>query len=274
MTIETKQYKTIKVEKEDGITWLYFNRPEKRNAMNPTLHKEMTEALEELEQDDDTQVLVLTGAGDKSWCAGQDLKESMLDRDGQPRVRQRAGRPDWRSDILPNFPAPTIAMVNGFCFGGAFTALIACDIAIAAEDAIFGLSEINWGSIPGGMVTKFVVDTLSFRNSTYYIMTGEPFDGKKAAEMGLVTKAVPRGSLKEETVKLARSFLDKNPYVLRACKETLKFCREMDLNEAKDYISAKGTALRSLDVEGGRDKGLRQFVVDKTYRPGFGPHKR
>ena len=81
------------------------------------------------------------------------------------------------------FPKPTIAMVNGFCFGGAFTPLIACDFAIAAEDATFGLSEINWGIFPGGLVSRVLADAMSYRDAMYYIMTGDPFDGKKAAEL-------------------------------------------------------------------------------------------
>jgi trans-feruloyl-CoA hydratase/vanillin synthase len=89
--------------------------------------------------------------------------------------------------MLMNYSKPTIAMVNGWCFGGAFTPLVACDLAIAAEDAQFGLSEINWGIIPGGNVTRAVVATLNLRDAMYYIMTGRTFDGRKAAQMGLAT---------------------------------------------------------------------------------------
>ena len=139
-----KDYKTVKVEKEDGITWCILNRPEKRNAMNPQLHYDMLEALTELEVDKETQVLVLTGAG-PSWCAGQDLREYFRGTDNNPLERRKASwaSQEWRWRKLFYYPKPTIAMVNGFCFGGAFTPLIACDFAIAAEDATFGLSEVN-----------------------------------------------------------------------------------------------------------------------------------
>jgi len=271
----TKTYETVKVEKEGGITWVILNRPEKRNAMNPQMHYDMLDAVVELETDEETQVLVLTGAGD-SWCAGQDLKQFFRDLDNKPVERRRAGwaSQEWRWRRLFTFPKPTIAMVNGYCFGGAFTPLIACDFAIAAEDAVFGLSEINWGIFPGGLVSRVLVDALSYRDAMYYIMTGDSFDGKKAAEMRLVTFAVPRASLREETVNLAKKLLGKNPHALRAAKEVYKNCRTMDYSQAEDYMAAKGAALRATDPERGRDKGIKQFIDDKTYRPGFGAYNR
>ena len=150
-----KEFKTVKVEKEDGITWVILNRPEKRNAMNPQLHYDMLDALTEIEVDKDTKVVVITGAG-PSWCAGQDLREYFRGTDDNPVERRKASwaSQEWRWRRLFTFPKPTIAMVNGFCFGGAFTPLIACDFAIAAEDALFGLSEINWGIFPGGLVSR------------------------------------------------------------------------------------------------------------------------
>ena len=271
----TKTYETVKVEKEGGITWVILNRPEKRNAMNPQMHYDMLDAVVDLETDEETRVLILTGAGD-SWCAGQDLKQFFRDLDNKPAERRRAGwaSQEWRWRRLFTFPKPTIAMVNGYCFGGAFTPLIACDFAIAAEDAVFGLSEINWGVFPGGLVSRVLVDALCYRDAMYYIMTGDSFDGKKAAEMRLGTFAVPRASLREETVKLANKLLGKNPHALRAAKEVYKNCRNMDYWQAEDYLGAKTVALSATDPERGRDKGIKQFIDDKTYRPGLGAYNR
>lgn len=270
-----KVYKTVKVEKENGITWVILNRPEKRNAMSPQLHFEMVDVLIELESDDETRVLVLTGAGD-SWCAGQDLKEFFRELDDKPAERRRAewATHEWRWRSLLTFPKPTIAMVNGYCFGGAFTQLIACDIAIAAEDAIFGLSEINFGIFPGGLVSRVIADAMSYRDALYYSMTGDTFDGKQAAEMRLVTFAVPRDKLREETVKLCQKLMEKNPAALRATKEVFKTCRNMDYTLAEEYISAKIVALQATDPEKGRNKGIDQFVKEKKYRPGLESYNR
>lgn len=271
----TKDYKTVRVEKDDGITWAILNRPDKRNAMNPQMHYDMLDVISELETDDETRVLILTGAGD-SWCAGQDLKEFFRELDDKPAERRRVGwaSQEWRWRRLFTFPKPTIAMVNGYCFGGAFTPLIACDIAIAAEDAIFGLSEINWSVFPGGLVSRVLADALSYRDAMYYILTGDSFDGRKAAEMRLVTSAVPRDRLREETVKLARKLIGKNPAALRAAKEVFKTCRNMDYWQAEEYMTAKSIALKSGDPEKGRDKGIKQFIDEKQYRPGFGAYDR
>src|SRR5262245_35701488 len=114
-------YETVKVEREPNrITWVTLNRPEKRNAMNPTMHREMVAVLDELEFDDQTRVVVLTGAGD-SFCAGQDLKEYFRELDNSPRAKRQAQRDsqEWRWYKLYTFAKPTIAMVNGHCFGGA-----------------------------------------------------------------------------------------------------------------------------------------------------------
>src|SRR5690606_9424526 len=167
-------WKNVLVELEDGIAWVTMNRPEKRNAMNPALNDEMVEVLDTIEVEKDAGVLVLTGAGD-SFSAGMDLREFFRDVDHLPyeeqvHIRRSAWQWQWR--MLMNYMKPTIAMVNGWCFGGAFTPLVACDLAIAAEEAQFGLSEINWGIIPGGNVTRAVVATMCHRDAMLYVMTG------------------------------------------------------------------------------------------------------
>jgi feruloyl-CoA hydratase/lyase len=270
-----KNLQTVKIEKEDGIAWVILNRPEKRNAMSPQLHFDMVEALDEVESDKESQIVVLTGAGD-SFCAGQDLREYFRALDEKPAERRKASRAsqEWRWHRLFTFPKPTIAMVNGYCFGGGFTPMIACDIAIAAEEAVFGLSEINWAIFPGGLVSRVLADAMCYRDAMYYILSGDPFDGKKAAEMRLVTFAVPRSGLREETVRLARKLMEKNPAALRAAKEVYKTCRNMDYWQAEDYMSAKSTALRFTDPEGGREKGIKQFLDEKKYRPGLQGYDR
>jgi trans-feruloyl-CoA hydratase/vanillin synthase len=165
-------------------------------------------------------------------------------------------------------------MVNGFCFGGAFTPLIACDFAIAADEAIFGLSEINWGIFPGGLVSRVLAEAMSYRDAMYYIMTGDSFDGKKAAEMRLVSFSVPKAKLREETIKLANKLKEKNPAALKAAKEVYKACKTMDYWQAEELMSAKSAALAANDPERGREKGMKQFLDDKTYRPGLGHYNR
>ena len=187
------RWTTVRVEVVEGVAWVELNRPEKRNAMSPTLNAEMVEVLLELDGDDECGVLVLSGAGD-SWSAGMDLKEYFREVDGGPEHVQRRVRRDaayWQWRLLRTYAKPTIAMVNGWCFGGAFTPLVACDLAIAADEATFGLSEINWGIPPGSVVSKALADTVGPRAGLLYVMTGRTFGGRQAAAMGLVTTASP-----------------------------------------------------------------------------------
>ena len=269
------ELKNVKVEISDGIAWVNLNRPDKRNAMSPDLHFEMVDVLKELAEDTNVRVLVLGGEGE-SWCAGQDIKLFFRELDDKPRERHltRLANHEWRWTLLSSFPKPTIAMVHGYCFGGAFVQLFACDFAIAADEAQFGLSEVNWGILPGGLVGKVIVDGLSYRDAVYYSMTGDQFNGKKAAEIKLVTQSVPGAELREKTKALAMELAKKNPQTLRTIKESLRLVRGMSVDQAADYLLAKEREMRFLDTERGREQAMTQFLDDKTYRPGYGTYQR
>jgi feruloyl-CoA hydratase/lyase len=270
-----KQYENVLIEKESGITWLIMNRPEKRNAMSPQLHIEMDDALADLAVDPETQVLVLTGAGE-AFCSGQDIRLYFRANDDAPAARAKARHASnqWRWQRLSTFPQPTIAMVNGFCFGGGFTQVCACDLAVAADEALFGLSEVNWGILPGGIVSWNVAQTLNFRDGMYYALTGDTFDGKKAKEIGFVNFSFPKEKLRQQTVNLARKLMEKSPAVLRYTKEALRAVRFMNEPQAADYLGAKSDALRFADKEDSRSQGMKQFLDEKSYRPGFGAFRR
>jgi trans-feruloyl-CoA hydratase/vanillin synthase len=265
----------VLVTTDRRVATVTFNRPAKRNAMNPALNARMLEVLDSLEADDEVGVVVLTGAGE-SWSAGMDLKEYFRDNDGKPRaatLRARRQSGSWWQRLM-FFEKPTIAMVNGWCFGGAFTPLVACDLAIAAEDAKFGLSEINWGILPGGNVTRAVAEVMRHRDALYFIMTGEVFDGRKAAQMGLVNEAVPLAQLGMRVRAIADVLLQKNAVTLKAAKDTFKRVRNMPWDASDDYIYAKLEQMLLLDRSNGREEGLKQFLDDKSYRPGLGPYKK
>jgi trans-feruloyl-CoA hydratase/vanillin synthase len=270
------RWTSVRVEIDVGIAWVELNRPEKRNAMNPTLNAEMVEVLLALDADDSAGVLVLTGAGD-AWSAGMDLKEYFREVDGGPEHVQRQVRRDaayWQWRLLRTYAKPTIAMVNGWCFGGAFTPLVACDLAIAADEATFGLSEINWGIPPGSVVSKALSDTVGSRAGLLYVMTGRTFDGPKAAEMGLVNASVPLARLRAEVESLARELLAKNPVVLRAAKLGYKHTGTMNWDQAEDYLYAKLEQSQFLDAEHGREQGLEQFLDSKSIKPGLQTYER
>ncbi len=266
----------VRVAFEDGIGWVTLNRPEKRNAISPALSQEMNDVLDALEGDPRCGVVVLTGAGD-AYCAGMDLKEffraldELTPEERAPIMRMTAA---WQWRKLMSYSKPTICMVNGWCFGAGFNSMCASDLAIADEDAKFGLSEINWGMIPAGNVMKNVAAHMNLRQSMWYTMTGDTFTGRQAAEMGLVNEAVPKDRLRARTVEVAKVLLGKNPAALRAAKHACRRVRDLDWDQAEDYLFAKLDQMRFMDNEGGREKGMRQFLDEKTYRPGLGAYNR
>jgi trans-feruloyl-CoA hydratase/vanillin synthase len=257
---------------ENRIAWLKFNRPDKRNAMNPPLNRAMLKALEELEFRDDVGVLVLTGEG-SAWSAGMDLKEYFRETAALGLKGTRKAQSEayawWRK--LRWYQKPTIAMVNGWCFGGGYGPLYACDLAIAAEEATFGLSEINWGILPGGGATKVATNSMSYRDAMYHTMTGENISGKKAAEWKLVNEAVPLAKLKERVVELCEVLLKKNPVALKAAKDAVRRVMEMTYENAEDYLIRAQEASDSFDSEG-RKEGIRQFIDEKSFKPGLGTY--
>ena len=269
-------YENVAIEFDAGIAWVRLNRPDKRNAMSSALNAEMVEVLQRLEVDERCGVLVLTGAGD-AFSAGMDLKEYFREMEGASRPEVLATKRDayqWQWRHLKYFFKPTIAMVNGWCFGGAFTPLVSCDLSIAAEEATFGLSEINWGIVPGGNVMKAVASKMRQSDGLYYVLTGEVFNGRKAAEMGLVNEAVPLADLRARTEELARKLLKINPVLLHGAKECFHGVANMDWHLAEDYNNAKVEQALLHDAERGMQKGLDQFLDNKSFRPGLGAYDR
>ena len=275
MADDVIQLENVKIERDGGVTFIILNRPEKRNAMSPQLHMDMCDALDWAEMDDQTRVVIITGAGG-NFCAGQDLKLYFRGTEGDPKLRVKARRAahEWRWNRLSAFPKATIAMVHGYCFGGGFTPVIACDFAIAADNAVFGLSEVNWGVIPGGLVAWAVTNVLGYRDAIYYSVTGEQFSGKEAGAMKFVNKSVPLEKLREETMILARKLEAKSPSAVKYTKEALRSVRNMTKDQALDYLDAKHDALKLNDPEKGREKALKQFLDEKTFKPGLGEFKR
>ena len=270
--IDRAEEETVSLLVENRIAWISYNRPGKRNCMSPQLNRQMMRVLDSVEFREDVGVVVLTGEG-TAFSAGMDLKEYFRDNEekglGATRRAQREAYGWW--ERLRWLEKPTIAMVNGWCFGGAYGPLFACDLAVAAEEAQFGLSEINWGILPGGGASKVIVELTGFRNAMYHAMMGENVDGKKAAEWGLVNEAVPLDQLKARVTAIATVLLGKNPHALRATKWAIRRVREMSYDNAEDYLIRAQEAANMFDNEG-RKEATRQFIDDKSFKPGLGAY--
>jgi len=271
MTAERAEEDTVAYTVEGGIAWVRFNRPEKRNCMSPKLNRQMGKVITDLEFRDDVKVLVLTGEGE-AWSAGMDLKEYFRETEQQGlwaiRKSQREAYSWW--ERLRWYEKPTIAMVNGWCFGGGYGPLFACDIAIAAEDAQFGLSEINWGILPGGGASKVVADLMPLRKALYHAMMGENLNGKQAEAQGLVTEAVPADRLEARVREIAEALIKKDGHALRATKWAVRRMTEMTYDNAEDYLIRAQEALHNFGGVEARHEATRQFLDEKSFKPGLG----
>jgi trans-feruloyl-CoA hydratase/vanillin synthase len=262
---------TVSVVVENRIAWVKFNRPEKRNCMSPSLNRQMMRVLEELEFRDDVGVLVLSGEG-AAFSAGMDLQEYFRDNEakglGAIRKSQREAYGWW--DRLRWYEKPTIGMVNGWAFGGAYGPLHALDIVVAADDATFGLSEINWGILPGGGASKVAQELMPFRKAIYHAMMGENLTGIQAAEQGLVTESVPADQLQARVIEIAGVLLKKDQNALRATKWAMRRMSEMTFDNAMDYLIRAQEGLNGMGGSEARKEATRQFLDEKTFKPGLG----
>ena len=265
---------TVTVQIEDAVATITLNRPAKRNAMSPSLHLEMADVLEKLRYETSSRVVVITGAGE-SFCAGMDLKQFFMDLKDNPPEFDRIFRiaTEWRFRTLRYYPKPTIAMVNGYCFGGAFSIVEGCDLAFAAKEATFGLSEINFKHYPGGSVSKSLANLLRPRDALFYAMTGRTFQGDRAAEIGFINAAYPLADLKREVMALAREIASKDPDALTACKDGYRFSLEMSADAALNFAAAKSDQLTLRQKDSWRSEGISDFLEGK-YRPGLGGHEK
>jgi trans-feruloyl-CoA hydratase/vanillin synthase len=268
------KYQTVAVEISDKVAKVILNRPEKKNAMSPQLHRDMTQVLEDLRYDPNVAVLVITGAG-SAFCAGMDLKEffhalKLQDPAEYDRVTRLAV--EWRGRTLRYYPKPTIAMVNGFCFGGAFSIVEGTDLAIAADEATFGLSEINFRMFPGGSVSKSLANMFHSRDALWYAMSGETFDGKKAAELRFVNRSVPLARLEAETMSIAKLIATKDPAALKACKDGYRFGLEMSWEASMSYTSAKENEVFLAQKGAWVESAIGDFVKGK-FKPGLEGHE-
>jgi trans-feruloyl-CoA hydratase/vanillin synthase len=272
--VDEKETVIVEYDKETNVTTITLNRPENKNAMNPTLHREMIETMEEVKEDaldpeGSTHILVLTGAED-SFCAGQDLEESFLDYEDDPyEATQRSKMSgEWANELF-NFPVPTVAAVNGYAFGGGFRVCCMCDLAIASEEATFGLSEVNFGHLVAGGTTMMASYTLSPRDFKYLAYSGKPIDAEEADKIRLVNDVVPHDELYDEVYELAEDMAEKNTMAMQMCKEVYMNEWRQGMRRFLDARSYETGKARELDwlQENESMRAIEAFVDDK-YKPG------
>ncbi|CAN5295756.1 enoyl-CoA hydratase-related protein [soil metagenome] len=222
------EYETISVEKRGKVAVLTINRPDKLNALNKQVHTEGVSALDKLRRDETVRVLVITGAGEKSFIAGADISEF----EGQTPVTQRdLFHEKTFFNSIDAFPKPVIAMVNGFCLGGGNELAMACDLRICSENARFAQPEINLGIMCGGGGTQRLTRLVGEGRSMEMVLTGDMIDAQTAEKIGLVNHVYPAAELESKTMELAEKIAEKAPIALQLSKEAVKLASRSNLDE-------------------------------------------
>ncbi|MDO8491067.1 MAG: enoyl-CoA hydratase-related protein [Dehalococcoidia bacterium] len=210
---------TVLFEAKDGIAYITLNRPQAMNSLNMEMRPALSEALLRFSNDDTLRVAILTGAGDRAFCAGRDLKESaQAFSEGKAPYAQRPPFPSLLHNTLEVWK-PMIAAINGYAIGGGLEIALACDIRIAAENAQMGLSEAKRGLYPGGGGVVRLTRLVPMGMALEMLFTGDLVDAREAHRIGLVNQVVPRADLMPAAERMAYRIMDCAPLSLRKIKE-------------------------------------------------------
>jgi enoyl-CoA hydratase len=255
------EYTNIKFQIEEHIATITFNRPEVLNALNEASLKEFSHAVDKVTGDEDIRVLILTGAGDKSFVAGADIKEFLKFNALKAKMFSEMGHSIVNK--LQDLPIPVIGAVNGFALGGGCEVAIACDFIYASENAMFGLPEINLGIIPGFGGTQRLPRLVGKNRAKEMIFTGKMISAAEAQAMGLVNKVCAQDQLMYEVLKVAKIMVSKGKVSLRAAKQTINTGMDVDLKTGcRIEIDAFAICLASPDAKEGTLAFLEKRAAD------------
>src|SRR2546423_7893906 len=227
------KFQTIIFEVRDQIAWVTFNRPESMNAINRQMTRELIEACRQAEEDSGIRIAIFTGAGEKAFSAGMDLKEraetsfSPIERRNQ-KLSQII---HTQSRAISAMTKPTIAAIRGYCVGGGLEMALACDLRVAAEDAKLGLTEVKRGLIPGAGGTQRLTRAVGITKALEICLTGDTVTGSEAQRLGLVNAAVPANGVLQAAEDLANRILQGAPMSVAFIKEAIKKGVELPLEE-------------------------------------------
>jgi len=255
------EYKNIIFKIEEQIATITFNRPEVLNALNEASLKEFSHAIDNVAENGDISVLILTGAGDKSFVAGADITEFLTFNALKAKLFSEMGHSIVNK--LQEMPIPVIAAVNGFALGGGCEVVIACDFIYASENAMFGLPEINLGIIPGFGGTQRLPRLIGKNRAKEMIFTGKMIPAAEAQAMGLVNKVCAQDELMDDVLNVAKIIVAKGKISLRAAKQAINTGMDVDLKTGcRIEIDAFAICLASPDAKEGTQAFLEKREAD------------
>jgi enoyl-CoA hydratase/carnithine racemase len=227
----------VRTERDGSVLELTIDRPDQRNAVNPAVNRALLAALAEARDDDGVHAVVLTGAGEKAFCAGGDLGGMRPDAGAVGQHRDRALFADVLRG-LADLPKPVVARVNGHALAGGFGLALACDLLVAADHAHFGTTEVKLGMWPY-MITAIITDHLGPKRTLELMLTGERIDAATAREWGLANRVVPSGELDDAVAELTGRLTSLSPVVLSLGKESYAAAARMRRDDALAYLASQ-----------------------------------
>ena len=254
-------YETIRYELADGVATVTLDRADVHNAMNERMRQELTRCFSELATSDDARVIVVTGAGERAFSAGADIREFVAPQ-VPTRFRESRKRVDFRS-VMDRCPQPIIAAIRGYAFGGGLELALACDIRIAGDDARLGLTEIDLAIIPGGGGTQRLPRLVGRGRALEMILTGARIDAREALRIGLVERVVPAAEVLASALALAKTLAAKAPVALRYAKEAVVKGLELPLADGLRLEQDLATLLRTTED---RIEGAKAFLEKRKPR--------
>lgn len=239
----------IDFSKQDRIAVITLNRPQKLNTVTAEMAAELAELSGRCSDDPDIRAVILTGAGEKAFCAGSDIK----DLDNYENAWVFRNRDDY-CDSIRKITKPVICAVNGYAFGGGLELCLNSDIRLASSNASFCAAEIKLGWIGGGGVSYLLSHNIGASNTAYMLLTGDPVDANQALEWHLVSKVYPAGDLMDEAVKLAETICARAPIAAQLAKDNIRAAYTMPLDMAVRYERDLQTiCMATEDAEEGRN---------------------
>ncbi|MBW1727628.1 MAG: enoyl-CoA hydratase/isomerase family protein [Deltaproteobacteria bacterium] len=255
------EYNNIVVQVKEGIVTITFNRPEILNALNEETLKEFSNVLDEIHANEDIRVLILTGAGEKSFIAGADIKQFLTFNTLKAKSFSEMGR--VLMNKLQELPIPVIAAVNGFALGGGCEVAMACDFIYASENAMFGLPEITLGIIPGFGGTQRLPRLVGESMAKELIFTGKMIPAEEAKNIGLANKVCSQEQLMDEVIKTAKTIASRGKVSLRAAKQAINNGMNVDITTGCHMeIDAFALCFTSPDVKEGASAFLEKRTPD------------